>query len=1454
MDLQELEDQWASLAVEEEDEIGLVAPRVEQEELVIDTRWCLIGKLLSGRKPYGLFLKANTKRASEKIGAKWLRSGAAGGVIDKGEGSSDVVTPPMFGAGQTATMEEAIEGRGNRGLAAKIGGVGVMMRYLREEIVEGDSNGNKEDIHVINSNDYIAYSDPKRKRADGKGVHGVSGLVGNIGPSGGGPMVDVLNYEDMEQDGLRVETGSKNEKKDVVERVKVQLGFEGCFVVEAQGHSGGLALFWKEQKMAMLKGYSNNHIDVIINVNDRMQWRLTGIYGEPNRALRRNTWNLFRSLHLESQLPWCLIGDMNNLGGQDEKRGGRSYPTWLVEGFRAALDHCGLIDLSLEGYPFTWEKGKVPEAYSSSLHTRSFRFENAWLREPMCREVVRSNWEALNGRDLMDKIKSCGEALEVWGKDFTGNFEERLSNCKRVVRNLKKKRDEASVKLHREKQEELFEILAQREVYWKQRSKQFWLRSGDTNSKYFHSLASSRKRQNHIQRLQRDDGVWVDWETGLGGVMLDYFNKLFEASDVDISSVIDEVQPSITDSQNASLLEMVEEEEVWVALFQMHPDKSPGPDGMSLGFYQKYWDIVGRDVVRLVREFMVTGMLPNGLNDTNLVLIPKKNTPCNMTELRPISLCNVVYKVLSKVLANRLKKVLNKVVSDFQSAFIPGRLISDNIMVSFEIMHYLKRKTGGKQGYMALKLDMSKAYDRVEWRFLNEMLWKMGFAERWVDLTLSCVTSVRYHIVHGGRRLGPIVPSRGIRQGDPISPYLFIVCTEGFSALVRKYERNQLLHGCRVANGAPRVSHMLFADDSYIYCQASGEEANRVLDMLRLFEIASGQVVNKAKSSVFFSSNTREDTRSQICAVLGMIEADANSTYLGLPSTIGRNKNAVLGFLKEKVLKRIKSWDTKFLSRAGKEVLIKTVVQSLPTYAMSVFLLTTAKHKFEGGMGFRSLHDFNIAMLGKQGWRLLINPNSLVSRVFKARYFAHGDFLNAELGSNPSFIWRSLVEAQGVLKAGLRMQVGDGLSIRFALDPWLPREEFPTPTSDLSMFNDHRVHSLFKIGCREWDEEIVQDVFNEDDAAVILGIPLAAGEARDSWYWFKERDGVYSVKSAYQLLMNQVTNAEVSDTDSMFWKNLWSLKVPPTVKDVLWRAVSNCLPTRKRLFDRKVPLDYSCPFCLVSSETISHCLLNCDFAAGCWSRLGLGFDTRVWDSFKEWLQDLMGRVDEIKVAQAGTLCWAIWKARNELVWDQKNRYVEDVVQFALRSLDQWRKAQLNENYPSLNPQFFNKGDELWTKPVTNEIKLNVDAAIFDSSSRFGIGFVVRNSVAELLSVVGLYRPGKPDPAVAEAMGIREALSWLKDKSFNQASVESDSLISVQAIHSSVVMYSGFGLIIQDCKSLLESLNNVSLRFVKRSANRAAHVVARQSRLFADRMFTKDVIPSELEVVLLSDCS
>uniref|UniRef100_A0A803QPF5 Reverse transcriptase domain-containing protein n=1 Tax=Cannabis sativa TaxID=3483 RepID=A0A803QPF5_CANSA len=274
----------------------------------------------------------------------------------------------------------------------------------------------------------------------------------------------------------------------------------------------------------------------------------------------------------------------------------------------------------------------------------------------------------------------------------------------------------------------------------------------------------------------------------LADVIVNYFSDLLCTSNTHTAPIIANIPTTVTEAQNVSLLAPVSYEEVCKALFQMHPDKSTGLDGMT----------------------------------------PVKN-PSSMTDLKPISLCNVLYKIISKVLANHLKEVLPQLISTNQSTFVHGRLITDNIMISYEVMHYLKRKSRGKEGFMTLSLDFSEAYDRVEWQFLKDMMCKMSFSHHWINLILSCVSSVRYKVLSSGREMGPIIPTRGIRQGDPLSSYPFLICAEGFSALIKQFESIGHLRGCKVANGAPIISHMLFVDDSYVYCRANEREASNVI-------------------------------------------------------------------------------------------------------------------------------------------------------------------------------------------------------------------------------------------------------------------------------------------------------------------------------------------------------------------------------------------------------------------------------------------------------------------------------------------------------------------------------------------------------------------------------------------------------------------------------------------------
>jgi hypothetical protein len=200
------------------------------------------------------------------------------------------------------------------------------------------------------------------------------------------------------------------------------------------------------------------------------------------------------------------------------------------------------------------------------------------------------------------------------------------------------------------------------------------------------------------------------------------------------------------------------EEEVRNAMFSIGDLKTPGPDGMPSIFFKHFWSTVGNQVTVEVLNVLRGGDIPEGWNDTMVVLIPKTSNPVKLKDLRPISLCNVLYKVISKVISNRLKIILPEIISPNQSAFVPGRIISDNILLAYELTHYLQRRSSGVVGYAALKLDISKAYDRVEWKILHDMMIKMGFDMGWIKLIMKCITSVRYQIKVNGDVTNIITP------------------------------------------------------------------------------------------------------------------------------------------------------------------------------------------------------------------------------------------------------------------------------------------------------------------------------------------------------------------------------------------------------------------------------------------------------------------------------------------------------------------------------------------------------------------------------------------------------------------------------------------------------------------------------------------------------------------------
>ncbi|GKC93006.1 putative RNA-directed DNA polymerase, eukaryota, reverse transcriptase zinc-binding domain protein [Tanacetum coccineum] len=356
-------------------------------------------------------------------------------------------------------------------------------------------------------------------------------------------------------------------------------------------------------------------------------------------------------------------------------------------------------------------------------------------------------------------------------------------------------------------------------------------------------------------------------------------------------------------------------DEIKKAMFSIGEDRAPGPDGFSSAFFKKGWDIVGVDIFHAIRYFFVNGILLKEITHTFIALIPKVTTPLKVNDFWPISCCNVIYKCISKILTNRIIDGIKEVVSDNQYAFVLGRRISDNILITQELMHNYHPNIGPPR--CAFKIDIQKAYDTVDCRFLKCILKGFGFNPRMIKWIIACVTSTSFSLSLNGDIHGFLKGKRGLRQGDPLSPYLFTLVTEILSLILRRKVNLSGLFRFHKHCEDLQIINVCFVDDLFIFARRDVDSANIIRESFDEFKSSSRLVPSIPKSTTFFC-NVPNYVKIAILNIMPFGEGVLLVKYLGVPLISSRLLTKDCKVLVEKAKHRIGDWKNKSLSFAGR--------------------------------------------------------------------------------------------------------------------------------------------------------------------------------------------------------------------------------------------------------------------------------------------------------------------------------------------------------------------------------------------------------------------------------------------------------------------------------------------------------------------------------------------------------
>ncbi|GJU58679.1 hypothetical protein Tco_1236445 [Tanacetum coccineum] len=833
------------------------------------------------------------------------------------------------------------------------------------------------------------------------------------------------------------------DSKSKVEEMKVFRNWEWTSNVNLCNKGCRIILGWNKDVVdVVVMAQTDQAIHAkVIHRADQKAICCTFIYAGNDPRDRRVLWaDLSLHKRVVRGLPWVLLGDFNvALNMEDISTGSSSMNSAMCD-FKDCVRSIEVMDIHSTGLHFTWNqkpRGRngvlkkldrimgnlefidtyqgayaVFQPYRISDHTpsvlkipsltctkpRPFKFYNFLAQKGSFLEVLNTHWNiSVAGHSMFQvtqKLKILKKPLRKLMHD-QGNLHDKVNRLRFELDEVQKALDSdpSNSSLH---YEEVVYVQAFNEAkidedrFLRQKAKIEWLEGGDSNTSYFHKSIKSRNQRSRIDVVTNAENVEV---TGLG--VPDVFVSHYEAF---IGSKIKK------------------------AMFDIGDAKAPGPDGYTSTFFKKGWDVVGQDVCNAIQDFFRNGKLLKESNHTFLALIPKVATPVKVNDYRPISCCNVIYKCISKILTNRIIEGIKEVVSENQSAFVPGRRISDNILITQELMHNYHRNRGSPR--CAFKVDIQKAYDTVDWRFLGFILKRFGFHSTMIKWIMACVTSASFSICINGNVHGYFMGKRGLRQGDPLSPYLFTLVMEILTLILQR-----------------RVH------DLFIFNHVDVESASIIKASLNEFKKVSGLIPSIPKSTTFFC-NVLNHVKEAILNFMPFPEGEFPVNYLGVPLVSSRLLNKDCKVLVEKARNRIGDWKNKSLSYSGRLQLCKSVISSMQVYWASVlvipmgivsdiqqiirgFLWCNGEYKRgkakvawddiclpkkEGGLGLRSLEVFNLALMTTHIWNLVSNKESLWVRWINTYKLRGRTIWDVQPKANMSYGWRKLLQLREHVK------------------------------------------------------------------------------------------------------------------------------------------------------------------------------------------------------------------------------------------------------------------------------------------------------------------------------------------------------------------------------------------------------------------------------------------------------